>query len=370
MKKIIILFYLTILILTALPAEAKTAPAWKPTTPDGYLPITWVKAKGVASFMKAPTSNGYTDYITDIYLPYNQVQFISSSTPPVVWGPAQPPFDVLSTVSTNSDTTVSTTNITTPDTIQDWAVTRMTVDTVKNTHPDVQFFWNVPFFNITTPVTDLSLSLKTTTADGTAFITSGSRPSNDMAENRRMLIINNTTASGLISDFDETTFASTTVGDQAVEGFSPFTAKTDGVGVATARLFIGVKPNGKELLIYCSRSASSQEASDALLNAGVPVENQLQADGGASAVCAYNLPGQYFVEPGRMLPYLMGATPILYRGTITTKGTKVRTGPSTKSSNIRSLSKGTHITVFQEKNGWARISSGQEWILASYIKKS
>ena len=106
-----------------------------------------------------------------------------------------------------------------------------------------------------------------------------------------------------------------------------------------------------------------------MLAAGVPLENQLQADGGASATCAYNLPGQYFVEPGRTLPYLMGATPILYRGTITTKGTKVKSGAGTKFSNIRTLAKGVPVTIFQEKNGWTRISDRQEWVLATRVKK-
>ena len=373
MKKIILLLSFAFLFITTLPVEAKTAPTWKPTTPDGYTPINWAKARGIASFMKAPTGNGYTDFLTVIYLPYNQVQFISSSTPPVAWGPAQPPFNSLETTTTNADSSSSVTTVSNSeiknDTIQDWAVPRIVTEETKIVHPDVQFFWNVPFFNITVPTTDLSLGLKTTTASGTTFMTSGSRPHTDIAQDRRMLIINNITASGRISDFDETIFASTTIGDQAVEGFSPLTLKTDGAGAATARLFIGTKPNGKELIIYCSRDASPQEASDALLAAGVPLENQLQADGGASATCAYNLPGQYFVEPGRTLPYLMGATPILYRATITTKNTKVRSGAGTKFSNIRSLAKGTPVTIFQEKNGWVRINSREEWVLATYVKK-
>lgn len=369
MKKIIIILSTAMIMMSAVSAEAKTTkptPEWKPTTPSGYTPITWAKARGVASFTKAATSNGHSDYLTMIYLPYNQVNFISSSTPPVSWGPAQPPFisttDVAVTTNTSSPLVAT-------DTIQDWAVSRMVAEQMKIDHPDMHFFWNVPFFNITASTTDLSLSLKSTNTSGTTYITSGSRPSIDMAEDRRMLIINNNTASGQISEFDETIFTSSTLGDQAVEGFSPFTAKSDGVGVATARLFIGIKPEGKELVIYCSQSASTQEASDALLTAGVPIENQLQADGGHSAACAYNLPGQYFVEPGRTLPYLMGATPLLYRATATTKGTKVRNGPGTKFKVVGNLNKGNPLKIFQLKNGWVRISDGQEWILASSAKK-
>ena len=362
MKKNLFLFFLIIVsVVVVSPAEAKQVPVWKPIAPAGYTPLTWVKARGVASFMKAPTGNGYTDYLTIIYLPYDQVQFISSSTPPVVWGPPQPPFgslDVSSTVATG-----------TPGMVQDWAVSRMAVEGAKVAHPDVQFLWNVPFFNVTASTTDLSLSLRSTSASGTPYTTSGSRPASDMAESRRMLIVNNTKGSGRISDFDESIFTDATAGDQAVEGFSPFTVKTDGPGVPTSRLFLGMKPGGKELVIYCSRSASPQEASDALVAAGVPVENQLQADGGASATCAYNLPGQYFVEPGRTLPYLMGATPIMYRGVVTIAGLSVRNGPGPKHASLRRLAKGTPVVVVQQKNGWVRISGSQEWVSAGYVKK-
>ncbi len=327
----------------------------------------------MASFTKAATGNGYSDYLTVIYLPYDQVRLVSSSSLPISWGPAQPPFFSLTGNSSDTDTssldTTSSEYLTATDTIQDWAVPRMVAEQMKKDNPDMQFFWNMPFFNVTVTTTDLSLSLRSTSASGTPYLTSGSRPETDTTQDRRMLIINNTTGKGQILDFDETIFASTTIGDQAVEGFSPFTAKSDGVGVATARLYVGIKPDSKELVIYCSRSASAQEASDALIAAGVPVENQLQADGGGSATCAYNLPGQYFVEPGRTLPYLMGATPLLYRATATTAGTKVRTGPGTKFSVVRKLTKGTPLQIFQLKNGWVRISSGQEWVQANYVKK-
>lgn len=354
-KKISFICSLSLFFIGILPAQAATT--WKPQTPDGYTPITWVSARGVASFVKSPTGNGYADFLTSIYLPYSQIKFLSSSTtPPISWGPAQPPFDLLNIAGTTTDT------------IQDWAVPRIVADQTKSDNPDVKFLWNVPFFNITADTTDLSLSLKLTNAFGT-FISSGSRPAGDIAQPRRMLIINNTKGTAEISDFDEEVFASASSGDQAVEGFAPTVVKSDGAGVATARLFLGVKPNNKELVVYCSRGASSAEASDALLDAGVPVENQMMADGGGSATCGYNLPGQYFVEPGRTLPYLMGSVPLLYRGVSTIKDLNVRKGPGAKNAVVRKLTKNAPVMIFELKSGWYRIGAN-EWVSASLIKKS
>ncbi|MCX6780418.1 MAG: SH3 domain-containing protein [Candidatus Magasanikbacteria bacterium] len=355
MRKLFSFLMVASLLLASSPVLAKVAPPWQATTPAGYTAMNWVKERGVSSFMKAPTGNGYLDYLTFIYLPYSQINFISSSTPPVSWGPAKAPFDEI-------DPALSTT------TLQDWAVPKMVAEQMKIDNPNVKFLWNVPFFNITVPTTDLSLGLKNTSASGT-YITSGSRPDSDMAQARKMLIINNEKFTGQISDFDENAFVSTSTGDQAVEGFSPFTFKSDGNGGATARLFLGIKNDGKELVVYCSQSATVSEASQALLDAGVPVENQMQADGGGSATCAYNLPGQYFVSPGRTLPYLMGATPILYRATVTIKDLNVRNAANAKGAVVRRLAKGVTVTIFQEKNGWARISEKQEWVSVSLLKK-
>jgi rhodanese-related sulfurtransferase len=181
-----------------------------------------------------------------------------------------------------------------------------------------------------------------------------------------MLIIDNVSGTAHISDFDEKTFINS--GDQAVEGFGPFVT-TKGTDAGTARLFLGTRAEGKELVVYCSRGATPEEARNALIAADVSVENQLQADGGTSATCAYNLPGQYFVEPARTLPYLMGAQSILYRATPTTDGLNVRTGPGTNFPSVRKLSKTTPVLAYQEKNGWVRISNNQEWVSAKLLKK-
>lgn len=348
MKKFLYTFAVVffLITLTVEAGAATTQAVWKPKTPEGYVPISWVKAIGVASFAKAPSGNGHLDYLTFIYLPNNQIKFVVSSTPRVDWGPGKGPFD--------------------SELVRDWAFPKMGVEQAKKANPNLQFMWNVPYFNTTLATTNLSLALKSTDASST-YITSGSRPDKDINQDRRMLIINNMAGTGQITDFDEAIFISTS-SDQAVEGFSPFVTYK-GTDVGTARLFLGIKPGNKELVIYCSQGASPQEASDALVAAGVLVENQMQADGGTSATCAYNLPGQYFVEPGRMLPHLMGAFTILYRGKITTNDINVRNGPSTKNKILAKLKKGAVVVIYAEKNGWAKISEQNQWVSTQFIKK-
>lgn len=356
MKKNICFLLLAFFAFLVLPgqlnaATAKTpAPkAWSAATPDGFLPLTWAKARGISSFYKPQTGNGYLDYLTVIYLPYAQIRLIASSTPQISWGVAKSPFD-----------------LTGQPIVSNWAFPKMVTEQAKSLNPDAQFFWNMPFFNINGTTTDLSMALKSTLGPN-PYITSGSRTDFDIGQNRRMLIIDNDKATAQIADFDSSTFLAS--GDQAVEGFAPsVTVKGDGDG--TARSFIGVRAKGKELVIYCSRGASVEEATTALLAAGVPPESQLQVDGGASATCAYNLPGQYFVEPGRMLPHLMGAYPFLFRGTITTEGVNVRTGPGTKNKSIAKLAKGAPVIAYEEKNGWVRINQSQQWVFKSLIKQN
>lgn len=341
MKKIFLVFLSIFLFVPHFAAAA----SWKATAPDGYSQITWAKGNGIMTFMKAPEGNGHIDYLTFIYLPYNQIKLITSSTPKLDWGTGKPPFD------TTSD-------------VHNWSFAKTNAEKTKQFTPSAAFVWNVPFFNYTIPSSDLSLSLKSTEAT-TTYITSGSRPDNDIAQARKMLIVDNKKGTAEISDFDEARFVS--AGDQAVEGFAA-DSTWKGTDTDIARLFLGVKPGGKELVVYCSQGASPIEASQALLTAGVPVENQLQADGGTSATCGYNLPGQYFVEPGRTLTHLMGAFPFVARGTITTDKLNVRKGPGTSYGVVRQLKKGAVVTAVAEKNGWYRISETEEWITKQYFK--
>jgi len=369
-----------ILIFSAVPAFAKTvqtATTWKPAVPEGYTPITWAKAPGIATFFKAPSGNGSIDFLTRIYLPQNQIGFIASSSAPLDWGLANPNFMpdavVPGLVVSDTDAAVplatkgDATDTFTTGSFHNFAFARMVAEAAKETAAAARFVWNGPFFNITDSISDLSLALKSTFGT-TTLISSGSRPAGDMAQERNMLIINNQTGSATIKSFDPAIFVSNSIGDQAIEGFAPTVAKTDSAGAAAARLFMGVSTSSKELVIYCSQQATAQEASDALATAGVPPERQLEADGGGSAACGYNLPGQFFVEPARTLPLLMGAVTILARGTATTDGLNVRSGPSTKHSIVTKLAKGAAIRVFEEKNGWYRIGDGQ-WVIKTLIKK-
>ena len=184
---------------------------------------------------------------------------------------------------------------------------RLGAETAKKLSPDVKFIWDAPFFNMKPLSSDLSMALKYSVATSTT-ITSGSRSVPDMAEERRMLIINNQSGKAEISNFNSANFIDNNIGDQAIEGFSPTVAKADSSSSAAARLFLGVSDNGQELVVYCSNQATIKEAGDSLAAAGILSERQLELDGGGSAACGYNLPGQFFVEPRRSLPLLMGGS--------------------------------------------------------------
>ena len=48
-------------------------------------------------------------------------------------------------------------------------------------------------------------------------------------------------------------------------------------------------------------------------------------------------------------------------------GLRVRSGPDVSYAHLRSLSFGAFIQIYEEKNGWARISSNQEWVSMTYL---
>ena len=61
------------------------------------------------------------------------------------------------------------------------------------------------------------------------------------------------------------------------------------------------------------------------------------------------------------------AAPIEKVMTVTAKiGLNVRTGPSTDYSIITALPCGAKVTVYEEREGWARIGDGQ-WVCAQYL---
>ena len=354
----------------ALAAGKAAAPAkagWKPLLPDGYTAITWAKAPGIASFFKTPEDSGAIDFLTRIYLPQNQIDAIVSTNTPIELNPK-----VTITVSDSDNVASSSVKVNSPVSSTDindfpnLSFQRLGAEAAKGITPPVKFLWDAPFFNMRPQFSELSMAAKYL-AGATTTITSGSRSIPDMAQARRMLIVNNQTGQAIIGDFDSAIFTDSKSGDLALEGFSPTVAKTDSAGGAASRLFLGVSNDGKELVVYCSQLATVEEASNALTLAGVSADHQLEADGGGSAACGYNLPGQFFVEPTRTLPMMMGAETILARGSVTAKTTNVRRGPAIKSPVVSKLSKGAAVRVYEEKNGWYRIGAG-EWILKSQIK--
>lgn len=352
--------------LAATKAAAKTAvktvaakEAWKPSAPSGYAPITWAKAPGIASFFRMPEDNGTIDFLTRIYLPQNQIGFVGATSTPIDLDSP----DLASGADSSDPSMVSGAGI---DRLHNLSFQRLGAESAKAIAPSVKFIWDAPFFNMKPVSSDLSLALKYSVGT-TTTITRGSRSVPDMAQPRRLLVINNQAGSALIKDFDPEVFMDEKSGDQAIEGFAPTVAKTDSASAAASRLFLGVSDDGRELAVYCSRLATVEEASQALAAAGISPDHQLEADGGGSTACGYNLPGQFFVEPTRTLPLLMGAQTILARGRVTEKLINVRRGPSTKNAVVTQLPKGTAVRAFEENNGWYRIGDN-EWILKSLIK--
>jgi len=360
MKKLFTLF-LVVVSLSATPAlaAAKKAvapakPAWKAIAPAGYSPISWASAPGIASFFKPPADNGAIDYLTRINLRQNLVNFIvSPDAAPAV----QPP------IAPNAATGATADDITA---YPDLSFKRLGAEASKAIDPAIKFIWDAPFFNMGAIMSDLSMAVKYT-AGGKTVVSAGTRSAADMALPRRMLIVNNQTGKAAIQDFDQTVFTDPKSGDLALEGFSPAVVKTDGPGAAASRLFLGISTDGQELSVYCSQSATVKEADDALIAAGVTPDYVLEADGGGSAACGYNLPGQFFVEPTRTLPLLMGAKNILKRGKITSTTANVRSGPGTKYPIITKLSKDDAVTALGELSGWYRIGDGQ-WVIKTLIK--
>ncbi len=368
MKKNFVVIFASVLFALLCAAPKSSAASWKPVVPEGYSPITWAKAPGIATFYKAPAGNGSLDFITRVYLPQNFIHFIAATATPQDWGASTaadfaPQPKVQAAIYVEATTTAAADD--SANAFHNFSFTRIAAEVSKQWVPAAKFIWNGPFFNVNLAASDLSMALKMTVGT-TTLVTSGSRPDADIAEARRMFLLNNKTGTARVVDFDAADFVNIKNGDQAMEGFAPTVAKADAPGGRAARLFMGVTPDNKELVIYCTQSATVGEASDALLAAGVAPENQIEADGGGSAACGYNLPGQFFVEPSRTVPLLMGATTIVGRGT--TSGANVRRGPATKYAVVAKLSKGEAVTIFEEKNGWYRIGDSQ-WVVKSLIKK-
>jgi len=359
-------FYLGILIISmsltssVYAATTKTTTAkYEPVIPKDFSSITWAKSLGINSYFKAPKDNGAIDYITRIYLPQNQINFIISKEPTDLG---------LTGINKNTDTAPFGDEITPANkninNFHNLSFERVTTEFAKSIDSSIKFIWDAQFFNMKNGSSDLSMAIKYS-KDNKTTITSGSRSVVDMGKNRRMLIINNKNGTAIIKDFDSATFVDD--GDQALEGFSPMVEKSDSSNGAASRLFLGVSDDGKELIVYCSQLATIKDASNALIAAGVSIDHQLQADGGGSASCGYNLPGQYFVEPTRTLPILMGAKTILARGKVNTATLNVRNKPSTKGDILYKLLKDEEVQAFEEKDGWYKIGD-DKWVMKAYIK--
>ncbi len=329
------------IVLVSLSFSVSTSAASAP--PTDYSPITWASSPGIKTYFKTYPNAGYADFLTVIDLSINRIQLVTSNTPKVYESPGVAPFE--------------------SDDANNWLFPRASAELLKANNPDAKFIWTGQFFNTNMATTVLSLAVKSEDMDGT-YISTGGRPSNDMAERRRMLIIDNETGVANVTDFDHTQF--TTAGDFAIEGFHPLGSPSSKRAQAS-RVYIGIRNNGSELVIYCSRSANKEEASAALLAAGILEERQMQVDGGGSAMCAYNLPGQYFVEPVRSLPHVVAAFPSFEKRIVDTNRLNVRVGAGASYTKTRQVLRGEEVTVFEEVDGWVRIGEG-EWVSGRYLR--
>ncbi|MCX6800410.1 MAG: hypothetical protein NT091_04675, partial [Candidatus Falkowbacteria bacterium] len=231
---------------------------WSPPTPKDYTPITWAQAPGIASFSKTPKNNGTIDFLTYIHLPQNQIKFIFSTSTPINSNSKHPDTDSTIATSSNAKENLSAV-ITDISDFNNLSLQRLGAEVAKAIAPSIKFLWDAQFFNMKSPFSDLSMAIKYSIGTTTTIV-SGSRSVPDMAEPRRMLVINNQIGSATIKDFDSNFFISSKNGDQALEGFSPTVAKSDNASAAASRLFLGVSNNGRELAVYCSRMATVAEA--------------------------------------------------------------------------------------------------------------
>lgn len=359
MKKLFVIL-LVVASMSATPtfaAAKKTVapkkPAWETVAPAGYSPITWASAPGIASFFKPPTDNGAIDFLTRINLQKNQINFIISPDAGAVI-----PDPLADSAMDAASKEISA--------YPALSFKRIVAEASKAIDPAIKFIWDAPFFNMGLVTSDLSMAVKYTVGDKTVT-SGGTRSAADMSLPRRMLLINNKTGKAVIQDFDQAVFTDPKSGDTALEGFSSAVEKSDNQSASASRLFIGVSEDGQGLAIYCSRSATVREASNALIAAGIAADKILQADGGGSTACGYNMPGQFFVEPIRTLPMLMGAKTIMLRAKVTSDTLNVRSGPGTKYSIVSKLSKGDAITAYGELSGWYRIGDGR-WVIKTMVK--
>ncbi len=258
MKKIFTNFLVILTLIIATPVLAskiQEKPVYAPITPEGFSIITWVNAPGISSYFKAPKENGAVDFLTRIYLPQNQINFI--------FGAGEPQdLNVLESKPFSNEK-INTTSLDIND-YHNLSFKRIGSEQSKSIDAGIKFIWDAAFFNMKPNSTDLSMAVKYS-INGKTTITSGSRSVPDMARARRMLIINNKDGVALVKDFDSSEFIDNKTGDQALEGFSPNVTKNDD-GTATSRLFLGVSNDGKELVVYCSQLATEKEASNACIN--------------------------------------------------------------------------------------------------------
>ena len=58
----------------------------------------------------------------------------------------------------------------------------------------------------------------------------------------------------------------------------------------------------------------------------------------------------------------------IFSGRVTASSLRVRTGPSTDFRIIDHLSRGDEVTIYETKNNWHKIDLNEKWVFEEYIK--
>jgi uncharacterized protein YraI len=61
---------------------------------------------------------------------------------------------------------------------------------------------------------------------------------------------------------------------------------------------------------------------------------------------------------------------VLFAGEVAADLLNVRAGPSAKATALKQLHRGVQVAVFEERDGWCRISSGSQWVDGHYLARS
>lgn len=258
-------------------SPADLASTWNPDPPTGFEELPNLREKGLRVYW-APST--YPDYLAYINLREVRLASVLFEDKPQAKGQSPVPFNEFSSL----------------------LFPRGSVNDAERKVANGIFFFNTAFNNGDQKVdpTEISFSLKSGSVR-----TGGTRPMINDGQQKFMLVIHNDLSVAKVVPSDVAILRGD-AGDQIVEGLGPLEVPP-GTPQYAARVMVGVRPGGTEVVIYCSASASHDDAKLVLDAASVPADARVQLDGGSSATCGKR--GIYFPYSPRRLPAFMVAVP-------------------------------------------------------------